>query len=317
MGIQYSKSTPREDLGIALHQFDAAEAGFIATRILPLRAVRKIKANIAQIQRENWTKATRTKRQAGGAFPRVHMRAEDTSYSCELYGLEAPLADEDRAQYEDEFDAELELTGLINQMLLWDLELEVKDLIFNTTTWSGTSLYTDTSTDWDNAASDIIGDIEGAKEYVRKNSGGIANALIISAATLVNMKKNTAIKARFPGIGALTEDVLVSNLPAIFGLPQIIVGGKVYNSADEGQTFTSADIWPDDYAMICRVNSPGDSLWTPGLGRTFAWSPVASDILATDQYREEQTKSDIFRVEHAVDPVVLNKYCGHLLLIDA
>ncbi len=316
--VQYSSySTPREDLGMALHEFNPEAQGLIATRVLPIRPVTKQAANFSMISRENMKNAERVKRAAGSAFARVHMRAEDLAYACELYGLEAPLADEDRDNYEDDFDAEMELTQLINLLLLLDLEIEVEALVFNTTTFTGSDLYTDVhAAPWDTAASDIIGPIIDASEKVRKNLGLRPNALIIGASQFANMRKNTAIKAMFPGASMITAQMILGNLPAIFGIENLIVGGQVYDTADEGQTSTMSDVWPDDYAMICRLNGPGDSLWTPGLGRTMAWRAVSSDLVATDQYREEQTKSDIFRVEHALDPLILNPYAGHLLLID-
>ena len=319
MSVQYTGfSTPREDLGMALHEFDPSSQGLIATQVLPIRAVRKQAANFSMISRENKKNAERVKRAAGSAFARVHMRAEDLAYACELYGLEAPLADEDRDNYEDDFNAEMELTQLINLLLLLDLEIEVAALVFNTATWTGGGLYVDhNAAPWDAAATDIIAQAEEAKEYVRQNCGQPANALVISAKTLSNMRLNTGIKGAFPGIATLTYSALIGNLPGILGIERILVGGQVYDTADDGQASTMADIWPDDYAMFARLNSSADSLWAPGLGRTMAWRSVSSDLVATDQYREEQTKSDIFRVEHALDPLILNKYCGFLIKIDA
>jgi hypothetical protein len=55
----------------------------------------------------------------------------------------------------------------------------------------------------------------------------------------------------------------------------------------------------------------------PQLGRTILWTPYTSELGYVETYREEQTKSDIVRVEHSVDEKVFDYYFGHLMKIDA
>ena len=152
---------------------------------------------------------------------------------------------------------------------------------------------------------------------MRQNTGSIANTMTIGATTLNNMLKNTGIIARFPGITVLTEAILLANLSAILGIENMFVGKKTFDSANDGQSFTASDVWPDDYALIARISS--GSLKAGQLGRTFAWSEFTTDpdSVNVEQYRENQTKSDIFRVEHYVQEKIFDALFAHLLKIDA
>ena len=106
-----------------------------------------------------------------------------------------------------------------------------------------------------------------------------------------------------------------ANLAAIFGLSNMIVGGQVEDSADEGQDFTASDIWGDDYAMVFK--RAGGRMSSPGLGRQPEWTGVENGLGRVVEYREEQTESDIFRVRDFSIEKIFDKYFGHLMKIDA
>ena len=55
----------------------------------------------------------------------------------------------------------------------------------------------------------------------------------------------------------------------------------------------------------------------PQLGRTIVWEQYIPGLRYVEEYREEQTKSDIFRVEESIDEKVFDAYFAHLMLIDA
>ena len=134
---------------------------------------------------------------------------------------------------------------------------------------------------------------------------------------LQNLLKNDDIIARFPGASLITEAMIRANLAAIFGLQQLLVGSASYNSADEGQDASMADLWADDYAMVAALGREGMPMTEPQLGRTIVWENYIPDVDYVEQYREEQTKSDIFRVEEYTQYKVFDAYFGHLMKIDA
>ena len=311
---QGSYAIPREDLGEAFHEYDSSVDGFIADQILPVREVRKKAATLSVVTRENLKRAD--DRHANGAtFNRVNLAVEDKEYLCVDRGLEGPLSDEDRENYENDFDAELETVADIRHKIYVEREIRAAELVFNTTTWTGADLYTDNSgSPWDNVGTNIIAQVAAAKEKTRRLTGVYPDSMVIGAATLNNVQMNTGIIARFPGASIVTEAMILANLAALFGLQNLFVGKKTYDSAAEGQDFAAADIWADDYAMVFRRQT--NSTRSPGLGRHVVWSNMAAGKPTVIQYREEQTESDIFRDRLFEEAKIWDAFFGHLMKID-
>jgi hypothetical protein len=321
MGVNYGTyATPRPDLGAAYEEYqdDPEFSQFIADQVAPRCRTPVQKGSYSSITRETALKTADAKR-ATGAYNRISIGAEDKSFSCEEFGLEGEVDDRKRKFFATDFDLEAATLRQVMRRLKIAQEIRVAALLFSATwTGGGASLYTDVSAaPWDAAASDAIGHVLAAKVKVRQNCGMEPNALILGIAQRDNLLGNTAIKARFPGAAIVTDEMLRANLAAIFGLRKLIVGGAVYNSADEGLTASLADIWGDDYAMVGIVGEKDDPIDRPSVARTFVWTPENAEDLIVEQYREEQVRADILRARHDVDEVVIDSGLGHLLKVDA
>jgi len=311
---QATRAVGRADLGEALHEYNP-EGSYIANQVFPTRGVPKKASTLSVITREN-KKLAETKHSNGAAYNRVSLISEDLSYKCEDYGLEAQLTDDDRANYASDYDAEEETVQLLYDKILAAREIRAKNLAFNTTLFTGSDLFTDNSgSPWDNIATKILDQIAAAIEKVRRNTGVKPDSLTIGAASLLNMKKNTEIKDLFSGVKVVTPQMIVQELPAILDLKNVFVGGDIYDSAAEGQSFSSSDIWPDDYALVFKQHN--GHLKSPGLGRTLLWEELSPGEINVTEYREEQTKSDVYRVDNYMVEKMFDPYFGHLIQIDA
>lgn len=315
---QSTYARPRGDLAEAILQMNPG-MNFLADAILPVRPVALKSATLLALEREN-AGEPETKHGTGAAYNRVALRAEDITYTCINHGLEAQLPDSQRALYTNDMDAEMETVQDIIMKMKIAREIRVKDAIFNTTTFTGASLYTDNSSyPWDTTTTTIANQVRAAVDKVLTNSGFHPNTLVIGEVALTNILNNTTVDDYFPGAAAITVEMLKGALGSIFNLasggPGLLVGTAAYNTAKDGQTYSGGFIWPDDYAMICYVNP--SSLRYGGLGKTFVWSEMSGELYNVEQYREEQTKSDVFRVEHFAEEKILDAYMGHLLKIDA
>lgn len=312
-------ATPRMDLGVAFSEYSVSKMRFIADDILPQLPVAKKAATLSVTKRKNLT-VPNIKRANGSTYNRVELYMDDMSYECVNEGLEGQVTDEDVENYGSDFDAEVLKTQAIKIKMRLARELAVKNLIFNTTTWpSGTAaLFTDNSgAPWDAAGSAVIKQIQTGREKVRLNCGVPADSMIISESSFINLLNNTEIKAKFPGATVITEAMMRAQMGAIFGIQNLLVGQAVYNSADEGQDFSGAEIWPDDYALLAVLGEAGLPLTEPQLGRTMLWEKYASDIEYVESYREEQTESEIVRVKRFVQHKLFDAYFAHLMQIDA
>lgn len=308
-------ATPRLDLGVALEEYPLTFQGFVAADILPVFSTPKKEATFSAVTRESILRPVDVRRSARGAYARADSDVDDLSYRCEEFGLEGPLGDDERAFYASDFDAEMVTVGMTRDRLAREREKRVSTKIFNTTTWTGSSLYTDLSTDWDDASSTIVADVEAAKQKVRQNCGLMPNTIVIPAGAVPWLKANTDLKARLQYVQALTDQAIMMSLPQIFGIDRVIVAGAVKSTAGEGEAIAAADIWDDNYCWI-GVCARTQNLAEPCVGRTMLWTADSPTEFTTEEYREEQTRSWIYRVRHHLDEKVFDPYFAHLLKID-
>ncbi|MDK1104116.1 MAG: hypothetical protein QGD93_10960 [Actinomycetota bacterium] len=309
---------PREDLGEAFKEYDIPGVRFIADQVLPELGVAQQAATISVTKRKNLT-IPNVDHANGAAYDRVALYMDDMSFACKNRGLEGQVTDQDILLYASEFPAEVEETQNVAVKMRLAREKRVKELVFNTTTWpSGTAaLFTDYSgAPWDAAGSKVIKQIQTVRELVRLNCGVPANALVISESSLINLMSNTEIMAKFPGAITITEQMMRNAMSAILGIPNLIVGQAVYNSADEGQDFSGSEIWPDDYALVGVLGTSTTPRAQPQLGRTMRWDPYANSLEYVETYREEQTESEVIRVKSFSDEKIFDEYFAHLMQID-
>jgi hypothetical protein len=292
--------------------------GFIAQQVAPLFKTQKQKSTYPRITRESMTQNVKSARAAKSGYQRVNLFSEEGSYACEEHGLEGLLDDSERALYASDFDAELVTTKGVNNLLLLQQEIRIKNLIYDTATFTGADLFKDWSgsAPWDADASDVIAHVKNARQKVRANTGIDANALIIGAATLDNLTLNTGIKDAIKYVKELTEQELKAALARILGVDQIITGKSIYNGSKKLDTFSATDVWPDDYAMIARVVTDAEDFTQPGIARQFLWVADSPENLTVEQYRAEEGRSDVFRVRQNIDEVLMDKYFGFLMKID-
>lgn len=309
-----SYAIPRDDLAEAIREFDPSASGFVASEVLPIRPVQRKAATLSVMRRENM-KLPDVDHSNGAGFNRLDLLVEDLSYACKDKGIEGQLTDDDRENYANDFDGELETIETLAMRLWLAQEVRVKNLVFDTGTWTGGSLFTDYSgAPWDTTTTSVIAQVTAAKEKVRINTGFSADSMLIGEAALQNLLINGEILKRFPGATIISEAALRASIAAIFGLQNLIVGGRVYDGAKAGQSYSGTDLWGDDYCMVFRRQS--GSTRGGGLGRIMLWEPMSGSLAETIQYREEQSESDIFRVRHYVDEKIFDPYFGHLLQID-
>lgn len=314
-----TRANPRLDLGAAFMEFIVQPGMFIGTRALPIFKTSQKAAYFPAITRESITRTPDAKRATKGNYNRVVFETEDKSYACKEHGLEGPLGDDERALYKNDFDAELAVTKGVGSTLQLVQEVRIKDALFNTSTFTGSALYTDVSSSapFDTAASDAIGSVKAAVKKVLQNCGLKAGTMVIGYEQFENLKLNTAIKAAIQYTQPLTDEQLARMIAPVLGLDQIIVGKAVYNGAKKGQTYSGSFVWPDDYALI-MVNPPADGqdLSVPALGRTFLWDADSPENVTVEEYRDEAVRCDIYRVRASTDEKVIDAYFGHLLKID-
>lgn len=315
-----SLATLRPDLAESLMEFDLAadQAGYIGTRVFPVIDVQSQAGNYGVIPVEQLLQNADTKRAPGSGYNRGNFTFDDATYSCVERGYEEVVDDREAQMYAEYFDAETVATLRAYNMVLRAYEERVADAVFNASTWTGSSLTTAVTHEWDDGANATpIIDVEGAVQKVYDSSGLWPNALIINRKVFRNLRNCDEVIDRINSAGAgspsKATDVTPEMLAAVFDLPFILVGGGSENTAKEGQAASISQIWSDEYAMVCKVATSND-FKEPCIGRTFHWSADGSQAAGTiESYREEAVRGEVIRVRHDTDEIVLYKEAGHLL----
>ena len=312
-------STQRPDLATFLEfDLESEKAGFVATQVFPVVDVQSQAGNFGKIPIEQLLQARTTLRAPGSGYARGNWTFTPATYATEEHGAEEPVDDREARMYAEYFVAEQISTMRAFSAVLRNAEKRVADAVFNTTTWTGASLTTAPTNEWDDATNAVpLTDVEAAVQKIYDNSGLWANALVVNRKVFRNLR-NVAqvidrIESNGAGSAAKASDITTQMLAAAFDLDYILVAGASRNSATEGQAATPVQIWSGEYAMVCRVSTSAD-MRDPCIGRTFHWSQDGSSIGGTvESYRDETIRGDVIRVRHDVDEIVLYAQAGHLL----
>jgi hypothetical protein len=314
-----SLATRRPDLE-SFFEFDLEmdAQGFIATKVFPVIDVASAAGNFGKLPLEQLLQERDTARASGSGYSRGNWTFDPATYVTQEHGAEEPVDDNDANNYAEYFDVEMVSTMRAFSSVLRNAEKRVADAVFNTTTWTGSSLTTAITNEWDDAANAVpITDVEAAVGKIYDNSGLWANALVINRKVFRNLRNCASVIDRINSAGAgnpsKPSDVTVDMLKQVFDLEHILVAGASRNSAKEGQTASPVQIWSNEYAMVCRISTSND-MRDPCIGRTFHWSQDGSSIGGTvETYRDETVRGDVVRVRHQVGETVLYAQAGHLL----
>lgn len=300
------------------YDLESDKAGFVATQVLPVVDVGLQADNPGKMPLEQLLFQGDTARASGSGYGRGNFSFERFLYSCQEHGWEEPVDDRDAQRYKHIIVAEQVAVSRALSVVQRNAEKRAADLVFNATTWSGGDFATGVAIEWDKPATAVpITNIQAARNKVYDNSGLWANALVINYKVFLNLTNVAQVIDRINSAGAgsasKSADITAGMLAQVFNLDHVIVAGASRNGAREGAAPTPSQIWSDEYAMICRI-ATGQDMREPGIGRTFHWSEDGSSIGGTiEQYREDSIRSDVYRVRHDVDEVIMYKEAGHLL----
>jgi hypothetical protein len=289
----------RPDLGVLVYEYMEEESsmmGYIGLQVMPLFPVMEQSAQYPVIPKEVMLNVETTKRAMRGKYPRSDWEFEEGYYATSENGWEEAVDDRERKMYANKFDAEALATQRASNIILRGQEKRVADTVFNESNFTGNAI----TNEWDDAENATpIDDVSTGKLSVRSACGMLPNALIIAYSTYLNLKRCAQIvdliKYTFPGLDI--NKLSLSQLAQVLDVPQVMVGGAVYNSAKKGQSASVTDIWSNEYAMLTRI-SGGMDITTPCIGRTFLWTEDSESNHVVETYREEQSRGDVIRVRH-------------------
>lgn len=319
-----STAITRLDLSVTYSEFDVAASRkkFIGPRVLRPRIVGVQAADVGKIPLEALLQTPDDSRAPGAPYKRDDVEFDKFNYATDDHGREAALDDRTLKIFRDVFDAEGIITQRVMDIVLRNFEIASAAAIYDTAVWTGASLTTTITNEWDDATNATpVADVEAARKKVLAGCGLEPNALICNRAQAWAACETDDIKNRLKYWGGDDpKDINAKTLAALFDLDYLIVAGGIKNSANQGQSATVADIWSDEYMMVARVAETDDPQ-EPCIGRAFLWDgdnpsgPGTDEELAliVEEYREEGVRGSVVRARNDRDIVVMHPECGHLL----
>tara|TARA_B100000949_G_scaffold157018_1_gene138083 strand:- start:3579 stop:4553 length:975 start_codon:yes stop_codon:yes gene_type:complete len=313
-----SLPTQRGDLADSFYEFDLENQNrqYIGDQVFPVVEVSSQSGQFGILPVEELLQDRAVERAPHSGYSRGDFTFDTVNYSTKELGCEAQVDDRENTMYSSFFSASMIATSRAFNAVMGQTERNVADAVMNTSTWTGSALTSTADASWLEKGTDVIGDVEKAARKIYDNSGLWPNTIVMSRKIFRAIRANTAIIDRSKGQDF--QDVRATTLneramALIFDVDKVLVGGAARNSANEGAEASISSIWNDDRVMVCvTANTP--DFKEPCIGRQFHWSADGSDHAGVvEQYRDENVRSEIFRVRRDATEVILYKEAGHLL----
>ncbi len=309
-------ATLRPDLGDSFMEFDFEmnQRGLIGQRVFPISNVAKAAGSYGIIPIEQLLKARDTTRASGAGYNRQDFTFDDVAFACREHGAEEVIDDREEAMYGDYFDAEQVSTMRAYDAVLRNQEARIAALLYNGTTFtSNTTVITE---EWDTAASAVpITDIATGKAGVFAACGMYPNTLICNQKQFDGARSTAQVidVIKYSGhMDPRAGNITAQALAIVLGIDQILIAGAAYDSAVQGAASTMVPIWGDEYMFLAKV-ATGNDFKEACIGRTFHYAEDGSQPGGTvETYRDEPKRSDVVRVRHDVDEVLLYVQAGWL-----
>jgi len=200
-----------------------------------------------------------------GKYRRVETMTRSTSsYSVDSYGLEGMVTEDDYANVEAPFDAEADETMGLTTLLWVRKEKSLADVLTSTSIITQTTTLSGTSQFSDYLNSDPLAKFSTARTTIKSGCGLPPNTAIMSWEVWQQLRYHPQIldslgfKQNRPGGLALPE------LASALEVERVLIGMAMYESADEGQTSSLANIWGKH--IVLAVCPPSAQKYQVSLG---------------------------------------------------
>ena len=214
----------------------------------------------------------------------VDYKLSTSSYFCEDHELKHLISDEERSNADPAINPEEDAVQFLLDIMALDRENRIKAILTDQTKITQGTALSGTNQWNDLDSSNPFGDIAAGKAAVLAGCLRKANIIVIPHAVGQQLKQHEDYIERIKYTGQqVTPGGL---LPEIDGL-RVIEADVQYNTAQEGQTDTFAEMWGKN-VVIGYVPPGRPTKQLPGGLVTFEWNPRQ-----VRRWRDEGKKSDV------------------------
>jgi hypothetical protein len=288
------------------------QSDFIADRAFPSVPVQKQSDRYFSYDKGNWFRSKAKMRAPGTESAGSGYTIDNTpNYFCDVWALHKDVDDDVRANADSPIDVDREATEFITRDLILTREVQWAASFFTTGKWTGSTTGTDitVSTAWSSPGSTPITDIRTQLLSIKAKNGMRGNKIAISDEVWNVLQDHPDFleRIKYTQVAIVTSGLLA----AVLAIDEVLVGGAVVNSVDEGQTDALNFLFGKHVLCLHTPDKPG--LYTPAAGYIFSWTGRVGGFMRILNFRMEWLKSSRVEGEYAIDQKQVAPTLGALL----
>lgn len=251
------------------------ETNFVADKVFPRIPVKKqsdtyFVYNKGDFFRDEARVRAAASESAGGEYG---VEAADPYY-CRVHAFHKDVTEQDRANYDEPLDADIDAQEFVSQKMLVRREVVWAEKYFKPGIWSTEITGVDANpTDgqvlrFDKAASDPIKVVSDHIVLMASKTGFRPNTIVMTPAVFYALKNHEDIldRIKYTQKGIVTADLLAT----LFEVNAIHVAWSVVNTANQGAE-DEIDFVMGKHMLLAYVN-PRPAIKKPSAGYIFAWT---------------------------------------------
>ncbi len=299
---------------------------YIADKVFPKVPVQKQSDLFWKYSKSDWRRTDVKRRAPGTETPGVGWNMDTDQYFCHVYGVHKDIADQERANTDSNFNLDRDATEFITNQQLLKRDIDWTSSYFKTGVWAtertgvpgapGAGQFQQ----WDQAASDPIGDVSRWMIEFRRLSGFAPNIAILGAYVMSALKQHPDIidRIKYTQRGIVTEDLIAT----LFDVDELYVSyatvsdGPQMNDAKTQDAAATFSFIGNQTGVLFAYSPPAPSLLTPAAGYTFTWSGYLGGNgqgVRVKRFRMEHIASDRIEAEQTYDMKVVSPDLGLFL----
>lgn len=251
-----------------------------------------------------------TRRAPGSATKSVSFGYSGDPYLLVQDALDVPLPRElmEEAQAVPGIDLGKRAVNLAMQSLTLGLEYEQAKLATDPNSYGPNNKMVLTgNSQWTNPESDPLGDIDAAKEVVRRGAGVDPNRMVISKPIYNQLKLHPKIVERFKY--TTSDSITTKMLANLFDLDELAVGKAVAMAQAASEDSPFEDVWGDS-VVLAYVPANPKGMEEPSFGYTYA---LKNHPFVEKPTWENTVKSWVYGVTYERAPVLAGVEAGFLI----
>lgn len=227
----------------------------------------------------------------GDRAPRGGFSVSSTTYTADFWKFAWPIPDRIRANMDQAISAEVNATMRVMDKILLSREATIATLLTTTSNWTNTAA---AGGFWDAGLGDPLGEIETANQAVKMAIGFPANTMVLSWKAARALRKHPQLLEHLSvmlgtgqrSAGAGPKFATPETIAEMVDIPRVIVVPANYNSANEGQTASYAEVMAD--TVWVGYVAPSPAIDEPSAGYVFQ---VKAPMIRT--WREDAEEQDV------------------------